>query len=49
MDLTQAAYSALDAKLLMFFDWLESPHLAPHGIDFMTIEDKLASQNSGAV
>ena len=36
VDLTQAAYSALDAKLLMSFDWLESLHLAPHGIDFTT-------------
>ena len=49
VDLTQTAYSALDAKLLMSFDWLESLHLAPHGIDFTTVEDKIASQNSGAV
>ena len=48
VDLTQAAYSALDAKLLMSFDWLESLHLAPHGIDSTTVKAKIASQNSGA-
>ena len=30
VDLTQTAYSALDAKLLMSFDWLESLHLWLH-------------------